>query len=87
MGTAISIILGILKVIPILDAWFQALSKAYIEDRIAGMKKENRDAIRKAINEHDQRDLEKAVGNPNPGEASGDAGAQIIDNRPPGIDS
>lgn len=82
MGTAITIILGILKAIPILDAWFQQLSTAYTVGKIASFKKENLEALRKAINEKDQRDLEAAVGNPHPGEASGDAGAVIIDAPP-----
>lgn len=80
----ISIILGILKAIPIIDSWYQKLSAAYIADAIARMKSENLDAIRKAITNHDQRDLEAAVGNPHPGEVSGDAGSTIEPTEPPG---
>lgn len=84
---AISIVLGILKIIPILDQWFQSLSAAYIQERLDSMKSENVAAIRKALDDKDQRDLEAAVGNPNPGLPSGDAGSQIIDMPPPGINS
>lgn len=83
--TVISIILGILKAIPILDGWFQSFSAAYVQSRIASLTKENSDAIRKAFQEHDQRDAEKAIGSPNPGEASGQDGAEIVDAPPPNI--
>lgn len=76
-------IIALLKAIPIIDGWFQQLVAAYTASQIASMKKENRDAIRKAIIEHDQRGLEEAIGNPNPGEASGDSGAVIVDAPPP----
>lgn len=75
----IAAILALLKAIPILDAWFQTLSAAYVQDRIASMEKENLDAIREAIQSHDQRALEKAIGSPTAGQASGDAGAVIVD--------
>ena len=81
--TVVGIILAALKAIPVLDSWFQALVVAYTAARIASMKKENRESIRKAILEHDQRDLEGAIGNPHPGEASGDSGAEIVEAPPP----
>lgn len=81
----IAIALAILRVIPILDGWFQALSAAYIAAQIDAMKKENLDAIRKAIVGKDQRDLERAIGNPNPGAPSGDPGAVIVPTIPPGV--
>jgi hypothetical protein len=83
--SVISAILALLKAIPILDSWFQQFFAAYAEHEIANMKAENRDSIRKALAEHDQRDLEKAIGNPNPGEASGDSGVEIVDGPPPNV--
>lgn len=75
----IAAILAILKALPILDAWFQKLSAAYVQNRIASIDKENVDAIRTAIESHDQRALEKAIDSPTAGKVSGDAGAVVID--------
>ena len=85
MGTAISLILAIAKAVPIINLWIEQLSSAYMVSRMASLKKENLEALRKALNEHDQRDLEKAIGNPHSGEASGDAGSVIINQPPPGV--
>jgi hypothetical protein len=54
----------------------------YFQKKLAEMKEENRLAIKKAIEEHDQRDIEKALGNPNAGEASYAAGSEIVDHLP-----
>lgn len=75
----IEAILAILKALPILDAWFQKLSAAYVQSQIASMEKENVDAIRTAIEKHDQRPLEKAIDSPTAGQVSGDAGAVVVD--------
>jgi hypothetical protein len=81
------IILSILKAIPVIDSWFQQLVALYVAARIATMKKENRDAVRKAVEEHDQRDLEGASGSPHPGEHSGETSSEIIEGPPPGVNS
>jgi hypothetical protein len=78
-------ILAIAKAIPVVDSWIQALVVAYTALEISNMEKENREAVRKALYEHDQRELEKAVGNPNPGEISGDPGAVVVDAPPPNV--
>lgn len=64
-------IVGLIKAIPVFDSWFQQLAALYVQSAIHSMQKENVDALRKAINEKDQRDLEKAIGNPNHGAPSG----------------
>lgn len=81
----IAAIIAIAKAVPVIDSWLQQLVAAYTAARIASMKKENRDAIRKAVQEQDQRDLESAVGNPNPGEPSNAPGSEIISGPPPGV--
>lgn len=81
MGT----VLAILKAIPILDSWFQQLAVLYFQQRLASMKAENKEAIRKAIYEHDQRGIEVAIGSDTAGKASGDIGAVIVDGPPPNI--
>lgn len=78
----LSSLLAIIKAIPALKSIFEGLFSLYVQKEIENMKKENRDAIKKAINEHDQRLIERALGNPRAGEASGDAGAVIIDHAP-----
>lgn len=46
------------------------------------MHKEDREAIRKAIYEHDQRDLERQIGSSSPGEVSNAPGTIIVDELP-----
>jgi hypothetical protein len=81
MGTFISI----LKAIPIVDKWFQALMVAYSKAMVGRWEKANAEGLRKALNEHDQIDLEKAIGSSTAGLPSGDAGAVIVDAPPPGV--
>lgn len=78
-------ILALIKAIPIIDQWVQQLIAAYVGARIASMQKDNLDAIRKAIQDHDQRDLENAIGSPTAGKPSGDAGSVVIDDTPLGV--
>lgn len=85
MGTVFGTILAVLKAIPVLDSWFQQLAVLYFNMQVSNMKAENRDAVRKALAEHDQRDLEKATGNPNPGQHSGETTSEIISGPPPGV--
>lgn len=80
-------ILAVLKAIPVLDSWFQQLVALYVAARISSMKAENKEAIRKAIEEHDTRDLEGVSGNPSPGGHSGESSSEIIGGPPPGVNS
>ena len=80
--TVISSVIAVIKAIPVVKEWFDSLLAMYVRSEIASMKKENREALRKAIDEQDQRDLEKAIGNPNPGEHSGIPGTEIRDKLP-----
>jgi hypothetical protein len=77
----IDLILAIAKAIPVIDKWLDALTVA----RIESMKKTQREALRKALDEHDQRDLEKAIGSPGAGEPSGNPDSVISDTPPPGV--
>ncbi len=72
----------IIKAWPTLKSWVESFMKFYVEREIANMKKEDREAIKKAINEQDQRDLEKQIGYSKAGEASGLPGAVIVDSLP-----
>ena len=57
----------------------------YVDREYRSLAKANVEALRKVLKDHDQRDLEKAIGSPNPGEASGDRGATIQPGPPPGV--
>ena len=80
-----STILAIAKAIPVLDSWLSQFMAFYTQQKIASMKDEDYQAVRKAVLERDQRDLEKAAGNPNPGEVSNAPGSEIISGPPPGV--
>ena len=82
IGGVFSLLLAIFKAIPALEKWFQDLSALYIASRIESMKQENREAIKKAIEAQDQRDLERAIGSPKAGEHSGLPGTEIRDSLP-----
>lgn len=75
-------ILAIFQAIPKLKDLFEALVAEYVAAQIQSMKTEQRAAIKKAIDEQDQRDLEKAIKSPRAGAPSGIAGAVIVDDLP-----
>ena len=79
---AFGAILAIIKAIPIIDSWVQKFVGFYVERQIAALKVEIRNAIKKAVEVQDQRDLEKAVGNANAGEPSGLDGVVTRDDLP-----
>lgn len=54
----------------------------YISEAIEKMKEADREAIRKAVYEQDQRSLEKQIGDRNPGERSNLPGAGVVDSLP-----
>ncbi len=79
MTQIFSILLTIFKAIPALKSAWDGLVSLYIEHEIASIRKERREAIRKAINEQDQRDIEKAIGSDKAGKESGIPGTVIVD--------
>ncbi len=82
ISTILGMVLAIAKAIPIVDSWIQQLVAAYTASAIDAMKRENIDALRKALQGHDQRSLEIALGNPNPGGLSGDPGTIVVSSIP-----
>jgi hypothetical protein len=78
-------IVGLIKAIPILDKWFTLVAVYFVNKSIDNMHKDLLDSLRKALLEKDQRDLEKAIGNPNAGEPSGLPGTVIVDAPPAGV--
>lgn len=82
MATVLSLLLAIFKAIPSLQALWDGLVSMYVESQIASMKAENRAAIQKALQDQDQRDLEKAIGSPNAGKEVPANGSEIVDSLP-----
>lgn len=70
------------KAIPIVNSWVQTFVVWYVNSQIDAMKAEDVAALKKAVIEKDQRDLEKAIGNPNAGGASGIPGVEHRDTLP-----
>lgn len=68
-----------IEAVPAIKDWVEKLIALYVATRIASMKQENREAIKKALIEHNQIPLEQAIGNPHAGEPSGVPGSVIVD--------
>lgn len=77
MASIIAGIVAVAKAIPVVDKWLQQLMLAYAKNRIDAWDKAIFEGIKTAIVERDQRDLEKAIGNPNAGEPSGNPGTSV----------
>lgn len=75
----ISLLTAIFKAIPSLKAWWDSLVTLYIELKIKEMRKENRDSIKKAIHEQDQREIEATIGYSQVGELSGVPNSDVVD--------
>lgn len=79
MSEVFGFIYAVIKAIPIVKDWFDKFMTWYIAQGVAHLKEADREAIRKAIDEQDQRDLEKQIGDREPGEASHLPGTGIVD--------
>jgi hypothetical protein len=81
-GAIFSAIVGIINLIPVVKGWIDSFIAYYVGKQIESMKAENMAAIRKAVHEQDQRDAERALGNPQAGEPSDIPGTVIRDSLP-----
>lgn len=75
-------VISFINAINALKSLVDSFVSFYISMQIDQMKEENRLAIRKAIDEQDQRDIEKALNSPRAGLPSGNAGAVIVSDLP-----
>ena len=75
-------IIAIIKAIPTIKSWVDQLMVLYFKSQVASLRAADREAIRKAIDEHDQRDLENQIGSNNAGKPSGIAGSHYTSNIP-----
>lgn len=85
LAVVVGLLTAIFKAVPKLKEWFDQLLVMYTESQIDSMRRENYEALRKAIRAKDQRDLEKAIGHPEPGRPSNDAGTIIQPGPPPNV--
>jgi hypothetical protein len=85
MSEFLAALLAIFKAVPMIKSAFEDLISLYVNSQISSMKRENRDAIKKAIEKQDQRDLENIIGSPHAGKPSGHEGTTIVDTLP-GVD-
>ena len=76
IGAIFARIVSLLKAIPILDEWFQKLMVAYAQHARKTWDKDLLAALAAAVGGN-QIDLEKQIGNPHAGEASGIPGTVI----------
>lgn len=82
MSQVFAFIFALLKAIPVLKGWVDQFTVWYIQKGVADLKEADRAALRKAIDEQDQRDLEKQIGDKNPGAPSFLPGTTIVDSLP-----
>lgn len=75
-------ILAVIKAIPALRDLVERFVEFYLLNQWAEMQSERREGLKKAIESHDQRDLERAVNNPHAGEPSGNHGTTVRDHLP-----
>ena len=74
-----STIIAIIKAIPIIQKWFEELFILYFNMQVDSMRAENVKAIRKAIDEKDQRDIERALQSTLAGKRSHEVDSVLID--------
>jgi hypothetical protein len=82
VAAAIAFLTELFEAAPVFEAWWQRLMVAYVEKAKERIKKENRDAIKKALATDDQRTIEEQIGSPTAGKPSGEPSAVIVDDLP-----
>lgn len=75
-------VIAVCKAISVLKELLDKFMVFYVQTETENLHTADRAAMRKAIDEQDQRDLEKQIGNKNPGEPSGTPGTVIRDTLP-----
>lgn len=78
-------IVAIAKAIPAVERLVSLLVEEWTKIEIEKWNEERRQALRKLLDEQDQRDLERVIGNPKAGKPSGDSGAVVLPGKPPGV--
>ena len=82
MPNIFSFIIALLRAIPTVRMWWEKLVAYYLQKEIDSIHKRDLEAIRKAIYEHDQRELEREFFNIDPGKPSKIDGIEHRDSLP-----
>jgi hypothetical protein len=82
MTAAVALLTAIFKAIPYLKQVWDSIVAEYIAHEYATMKKEDQDAVKKALETHDQRELERLLDPATAGEHSGAPGTIIVPDLP-----
>jgi hypothetical protein len=77
-----STIIAIIKAIPIIKEWFDKLWYQYLLIEHDSLLTKNREGVKKLVEKHDQRDIEKQIGSTKVGLPSGHADAVLFDSVP-----
>lgn len=78
----LSLLLAIFKAIPTLKSWWDDLLVMYVTKAKNDITKDNVEAIKRALNEHDQRHIETQLGSETSGKPSGVEGTIIVNSLP-----
>lgn len=82
MSAVFSAIAAFLGSIPVLGRLVEQFIAWYVNKQIDKMSAENATVIRKAIEEKDQRDIERTMGSSKAGKPSGIDGTTVVDSLP-----
>jgi hypothetical protein len=82
LGKLLAVILAVINAVPKLKEFWDQLLVLYFQKEVEKLRKRDVEAIRKAISEKDQRDLEKQVFGKDPNYRSGIDGVRIVDKLP-----
>lgn len=82
MVTVVEFVISLGKVVPGLISLIDGCVALYMAKRYAEMRQSDRDGVKKAVQEQDQRDLEHSINSPLAGLPSGIPGTEIKDSLP-----
>jgi hypothetical protein len=82
IASVIGLLTAIFKAVPAIKEWWDQLLVAYVMYAKNEIKKENREAIERALKNDDQRSIEIQLGADVAGLPSGAPGAVIVDDLP-----
>lgn len=77
MEVILSGIVAVISAIPAIKSFFDQLVTFYVQQKVDTFKAEDRAAIQKAMEDQDQRDIEKELGSTHAGELSGIPGTEV----------
>jgi hypothetical protein len=82
VAAVIGLLTAIFKALPALREWWHELIVEYVTVAKNNIKKENKDAIKKALETDDQRPIEEQIGSETAGKPTNIDGTVIVDSLP-----